>query len=314
MSDIDIKFPVWFDVVVLLMMAIWPLTAAAIAAGVGLWYGRKYIVVRVLAGIVIGLWLISAAMNLYGYIDNVRSERAYNADLKSRQQTLEQATTVSGIALPAGALVTVRSAGTDRIQELDLPSPAVVHGMPLTGHAEFNEDGKIDGYVTLARDATIETIPCSPAGKALFRDGALVECTLSKPTRIRGVPCTGVVDVDTGVECTLFADYRNYGVTWRAQTKVQDLRIDHQAWFYVGPLPPTLRVLGAALPNGAVVSYENGRLKQIGLGVGFSGTPPSYRGCALDSIDVRENGTMVGRPRSACALPTRAGGTLDLPR
>ncbi|MBV8148390.1 MAG: hypothetical protein JO092_04800 [Candidatus Eremiobacteraeota bacterium] len=310
MSDISLQFPWWFDLLLLIATVFWPLTAAAVAAGIWLWLQRSRRAVRILTIPVLVLWAISAGVNLYGWIDNQRSRAHDAAELRSRQRTLTEPTRIAGITLPPKTVVTRGyGKGLDNIQTLDLPKPADVHGIPLIGHVEFDEAGKIHGTVTLARDAPIGGIPCSAKADAMVLNGRLSSCTLAQPHVVAGIPCLGKLDVTVGVSCTLAARYERFGVVWPPQTFVSDSPAQGKTWFTIGPAAPSLRILGTALPEKSDVEYVHSQLSSINLGtrlVHFGGNP-------INVIDVRGNAVLgeiaradFDEPLRRVALPASA--------
>src|SRR5581483_5389510 len=118
--------------------------------------------------------------------------------------------------------------------------------------------GIVDGTVTLAKDARIGQAFCSAATPARFAAGKLVECRLAGSSRLNGIPCSGDIDLENGVVCTLSATYKRYGYVWRPGTKVTDY--GDLVWFRIGGLAPSLRVFGAPLGNGSEVQFNHGSI------------------------------------------------------
>lgn len=260
MSDISFQFPWWVDLLFLVAMAFWPLSLAAAAAAILLWLRRTRLAVRIVTIPVLVLWCVSAGVNLYGLIDNRRSDVRAAADLRSRERTLTEPTRIAGIALPAKTVVTRRfGQGPEQIQTLDLTEPADIHGMPLIGRVEFDDAGQIHGTVTLARDAPIGGIPCSAKTGVIVLSGRLSSCTLAQPHAVHGIPCSGNLDITVGVACTLAARYERFGIAWAPQTFISDSPLEGKTWFATGPIAPSLRVLGTALPQRSSVEYEHGQ-------------------------------------------------------
>src|SRR5579863_7494420 len=242
-----------------LIKAFWPLTLLA-AIAIGFWLRRrKSTGTRMVAGIAVVFWVISAVPYFY----YVGGEAVSRAQLGSRQETLRDATTIAGIQLPAGTLVTHPSAAArDEIESLDLQREASVYGIPLTGNVTF-DGGRPDGFVTLARDAEIGGVPCSAKAGVQLKRGTLETCTLSRPSRIRGIPCRGDLSLtDDGVQCTLASEYRQFGITWQPGTAAS---IGESASFDVMARAPNLYLMGSPLPGRAVIEFERGRLSGINL-------------------------------------------------
>src|SRR5579863_2835509 len=113
----------------ILIQAFWPLTIVTLIA-LGLLYRyRSAISARIVAGIAVSLWAISAVPYFYYF----GGEAVFHAQLRSRQETLREATTVAGIQLPAGTVVTYASNARALIESLELQHEASVYGVPLTG-------------------------------------------------------------------------------------------------------------------------------------------------------------------------------------
>src|SRR5262249_50765404 len=153
--------------------------------------------------------------------DQAKNQADYLSDLHSRQRTLAQSTVIHGIHLPAKTVVTSNQSDPNELAAVDLPSPTTINGIPLVGHVGFS-DGDLDGTMTLAHDAHIGTAFCSAQAPVRFVSGKLVECGLAKPSPIGGIPCSGAINLENGVVCTLAATYSRYGYVWRPQTKVTD--------------------------------------------------------------------------------------------
>jgi hypothetical protein len=186
--------------------------------------------------------------------------------------------------LPAKTVITRGYAkGPENIQSVDLAEPADVHGIPLMGRVEFDAAGRIDGTVTLAHDAPIEGILCSAESDAILLNGRLSSCTLAQAHTVRGIPCLGKLDITVGVACTLASRYERFGVVWQPQTFISDSPLQGKTWFTIGPVAPSLRVLGTTLPEKTSVTYEHGQLSSINLGTRLV----HFRGNAINVIDVR---------------------------
>jgi hypothetical protein len=301
-SDISLQFPWWFDVLLLVAAAFWPLTALAAASAIWLWRKGSRLAVRIITIPVFVLWMVSASLNVYGLIDNWRSRAHDAAELRSRQHTVTEPTRIGGIMLPPKTVVTRRYAGDpENVEALDLAEPADVHGIPLIGRVEFDEAGRIHGTVTLAHDAAIGGIPCSASSSAMVLNGKLSSCTLARPHTVNGVPCRRQLDVTVGVECTLAAHYERFGVVWPPQTFIDDSPLEGKTWFTTGPAAPSLRVLGTALPEKSVVMYVNGQLSNITLGAPFIRSG----GNTINVIDVNGNDVEGEIARASFDEPAR---------
>lgn len=142
------------------------------------------------------------------------------------------------------------------------------------------------GDATLVRDTTIDGVFCSlkdPVRTDFL--GKLEECTLARPSLVRGVPCTGRVNVEYRVRCTLAANYKRFGYVWRQSTLVIDNGSDDVA-FEVGPQPPTLTVLGSPLPQKTEVQFRDGKL----FSINFVEHPLRYRDCVFGQVLERDGG------------------------
>jgi len=285
-----------------LVEAFWPLTILA-AVAVWLWWRRRSsFAARVVAGFAVVLWLMSAVPFFY----LVGSQAAFAAQTRSRQETLSDAAVIAGIRLPAGTLVTHPTAqARNEIASLDLPQEADVHGIPLTGHVEFNS-GQPDGFVTLAHDASIGGVPCAADAQVQLKDGKVDTCTMSRASVVGGIPCRGEISMGSGIRCVLSSDYRRFGVMWRAGTQAS---IDgNDASFDIMSRPPSLYVLGSPLPSRAVVEFSGGRL----YGINFTINPWRFKGCTIDYVTV-DYGSGSGKSTGACRLPTDRNGSVVLP-
>jgi hypothetical protein len=286
-----------------LVRAFWPLTILAAIAVWFWWRRRSSVGTRIVAGLATALWLCSAIP----YFDLVGGQAAFAARMRSRQETLRDVTVVAGIRLPAGTLVTHPTAqARNEIASLDLEQEASVYGIPLTGHVDFNR-GQPDGFVTLARDASIGGVPCSSDAQVQLKNGKVDTCTLSRASVVRGIPCRGEISLsDDGTRCVLSSDYGRFGVTWRAGTQAS---IDaNDGSFDVMSRPPNLHVLGSPLPPRAIVAFSGGRL----YGINFTINPWHFQGCTIDYIAV-EYGAASGQITGACRLPRGRDGNVVLP-
>ena len=295
MSDISLHFTWWEVTLWLLAMWFWPLTVAAVLAALWLWRKPALWIARVAAAIVFVLWALSGGTLLMVAIDRARTGAQYESDLRARQTKLQNNTVLAGIHLPTGTTVTHAQDDTSDIVAVDLPSPVEIHGVPVTGHVPL-DSGQLSGDVTLARDSVVDGVPCSAQQPLRLDSGKLVTCRLSAPSRVRGIPCLGDVDLQVGVVCMLAADYSRFGYKWRAQTKVTDF--GDLVWFYIGPRPPSLYVFGSPLVSGTTVQFQNGRIASIDL----QGNPVHFKDCTIDLISV-EKGIVGGRNVGNCSLP-----------
>lgn len=310
MSDISLQFPWWFDLLLLVAVAFWPLTVLAVAAAAWLWLRSSRLAVRLVTIPALVLWTVSAGLNLYGIIDNQRSRTRAAADVRSRELTLAQSTQIGDMRLPPKTVVTRRyGGGPADIQTLDLPEPADVHGIPLIGHVEFDNAGQIHGNVTLAADASIGGIPCSAKANAVVLNGSLSSCALAQPHSVNGIPCSGNLDITVGVSCTLATPYKRFGVLWAPKTLIDDSPLEDKTWFTVGPTPPSLRVLGTTLPEKSSVEYVHGQLSSINLGtslVHFAGNAINVIDVHRDVVDGEIARANLDRPARRVALPAGA--------
>ena len=282
-SDINIQLPWWWGPLLLVASAFWPLTAAA-AAATWLWFRRTNAPTRIVSMLILALWTLSASLNLYRFVDDWRSNAHAGAELQSRQLILTEPRRIAGITLPAKTVVTRRyGKGAEDLETVDLVEPADIHGIPLIGRVEFNDAGQIDGTVSLAHDASIGGIPCSAKADTMVLSGKLATCTLTRPYTVHGVPCTGKLDVAVGVSCTLAKHYVRFGVVWSPQTYIDDSPMQGKTWIKTGPAAPSLRLLGAALPEKTDIEYASGQLSTINLGTRVV----HYDGSAINVIDVR---------------------------
>ncbi len=290
-------------IIYLLVRAFWPLTIFA-AIAVWIWWRRRSVVAtRVVAGVAVGFWVLSAIPYFY----NVGGEAAFAARLRMRQETLRDATVIAGIRLPTGTLVTYPTAqARSEIASLDLQQEANVYGIPLKGHVDFN-NGQPDGFVTLARGAVIRGIPCSATAEVRLESGRVDTCTLSRPSTVRGIPCRGDVSLsDDRTQCVLSSDYLRFGVMWRAGTEGS---INGDAGsFDIMSQPPSLQVLRSFLPRRAVVEFEGGRL----YGINFTIDPWRFQGCTISYIAVGHDATS-GQTTRTCRLPRDRSGNVVLP-
>ncbi|HVR46107.1 MAG TPA: hypothetical protein VMT95_05670 [Candidatus Binatia bacterium] len=285
-----------------LVKAFWPLTILAAIAVWFWWRRRSSVGARIVAGLAAALWVCSAIPYLYF----VGGQIAFAAQVRSRQETLRDATVIAGIRLPAGTLVTHPTAqARNEIASLDLQQEASVYGTPLTGHVDFN-NGQPNGFVTLARDAAIGGIPCSSDAQVQLKDGKVDTCTMSRSSIVRGIPCRGEVSLSNGTQCVLSSDYRSFGVTWRAGTQAS---IDGNGGsFDIMAQPPNLHVVGSPLPSRAIVEFTGGRL----YGVNFTINPWRMQGCTINYIAVAY-GAAPGKTTGACRLPRGRDGNVVLP-
>jgi len=305
-SDIALNITWWAIALGLLASVFWPLTAAAAAALLWLRLRRASIAARAVAAVALLLWSVSVFANILMLVTQAQNAAQYRADLRARQTTLHSAATIDGMHLPAGTIVT-RSGSEifSYVAAIDVPHAVTIGGVPVVQHAGVN-DGKLDGDVTLARDVRIGEAWCSSKEPARFTSGALIACTLARPSRIRGIPCAGTIDLQNGVVCTLGSEYRRYGIVWRAATTVTDY--GDLVWFKIGPAAPNLFVFGLPLNPDSDVQFQKARLASVDL----RSKPLSFRGCMFALILVR-GASLLGQTRGVCALPTVPPGYVSLP-
>ena len=307
MSDIGINITPWAIAWGLLAMAFWPLTALAAAALMWLLRRRASIAARIVTVVALVLWSGSVVTNILILVSQAQDAAAYRASLRARQTTLEKAAIVDGMQLPEGTIVTRDSSEfSNDVAAIDVPHAVAIGGIPIVGHAGI-ADAKLDGDVTLAQDVRIGQAWCSAKDPARFASGALVECTLGQPSRIHGIPCSGRINLQNGVVCTLSGDYPRYGVVWRAQTKVTDY--GDLVWFHIGGVPPSLRLFEMPLNADAEVQFQNARIASIDV----RSKPASFRGCSFNLILVQK-GSLLGQTTGVCALPTVPPGYVLLPK
>jgi hypothetical protein len=295
MSDISLQFTWWQVVLLLLAMGFWPFTLAAIAAAIWVWRKRTSRVARVSAIAIAGLWVTSAGMNLYAIVDRAREGAQYESELRSRQKRLAAPTVVAGARMPPGTIVTRDANDETKIAAVDVPVATEIHGIPVVGHVAFS-GGAFNGDVTLARDSRIAGVPCSAHEPVRFDSGKLIGCRLAEPVRIRGIPCAGSVDFQSGVVCILASDYSRFGFLWRAQTKLTDF--GDLVWFRIGSLSPSLYALGSPLAADSEVQFAHGQIASVDL----QSHPAHFRDCTIDLMLVHGR-TVEGRAVGACHLP-----------
>jgi hypothetical protein len=298
-SDISFTFTWWQYALLLLALWFWPLTFVELGVVAWWWRRRTSWPARIAAVLFGALWIGSAGTHVAAFAAQAKNRADYEADLRSRQTTLMRGTVVSGIRLPAGTVVTHGSGDSNELAAVDLPSATEIHGVPLVGHAGLAY-GSLDGAVTLAGNARIGEAFCSAQGTTRFAGGKLAECRLAAPSRIHGVPCTGTLDLENGVVCTLGTAYPRYGYTWRAGTKITDY--GDLVWFRTGALAPSLRIFAAPLASDSEVQFNRGAIASIDLRT----NPARFHGCSFDLILI-ESGKTAGRPTGACGLPIPAG-------
>jgi hypothetical protein len=304
-SDIAINITWQAIALGMLAMIFWPLTAAAAAALLWLLQRRRSTAARIVTVVALLLWGASAVTNILVFAEQARNAADYRASLRARQTTLPKAAILEGMHLPAGTVVTHGDFSSD-VAAIDVPHAVVIGGVPIVGHAGIS-DAKLDGEVTLARDVRIGQASCSAKEPARFDSGALTTCTLAQPSRIHGIPCSGDIDLQNGVVCTLAGDYRRYDVVWKARTKVTDY--GDLVWFHVGDVAPSLRLFDIPLATDAEVQFQNGRIASIDL----RSKPVSFRGCNFNLI-LAQGGSLLGQTTGVCALPTVPPGYVRLPK
>ncbi len=293
MSDISFTLTWWQVALWSLASAFWWLTIIAALAIVWWWRRRASWPARIVAGVATLLWGVSSVTNLLIIATQVKNQAAYESDLRSRQSTISRATTLEGMRLPAGTVVTRSDTGD--VAAVDLPAATAIGRIPVVGHAGIS-GGALDGEVKLARDVRIGDAACSSGASARFEAGKLTECLLAAPSTVRGVPCTGRVTLEPGIVCDLSGDYRRFGYLWRAQTKITDY--GDLVWFRIGAHPPSLLVFGSPLAADTEVQFAHGTMASVDL----RNTPARFRGCSIDLVLVQDR-KVLGRTAGACSLP-----------
>jgi hypothetical protein len=305
-SDIGINITWQAIALGLLASVFWPLTAAAAVAVLWLRLRRSSIAARIVAAVALLLWSASSFATILMLVSQAQDAAAYRADLRARQTTLHSAAIVDGMHLPAGTIVTRSGPEVfSYVAAIDVPHAVTIGGVSVVQHAGVS-DGKLDGEVSLARDIRIGDASCSSKQPARFASGALIACTLAQPSRIRGIPCAGSIDLQNGVVCTLASDYRRYGIVWRAATTVTDY--GDLVWFKIGPAAPTLFVFGLPLNPDSDVQFQSAKIASVDL----RSKPLAFRGCTFDLILVRGR-SLLGQTTGVCTLPTVPPGYVSLP-
>jgi hypothetical protein len=303
MSDINFQFPWWTQVMFVLIEAFWPLTIAALAAGIWVCFARHSHLAWIVAILVAIPWLISAGANAYGRIDDARSRASMEAYDRAHRKTLPNDAVVDGMHLAAGTVLVTDDAF--KLSSLELSKPAVLFGVPLTGTVGLL-DGKLHGSQTLQYDTVVDGLPCA-SDSVSFDHGSLTDCRLTRPTTIGGVPCTGYVNIHAGfLGCVLAEPYNRYGVTWYAGTDVRGG--DDYLTFTIGPRSPSLRVYGSPLQQGTIVVYRRGTIASVT----FLNAPIRYRGCTITALERRDGG-MTAEVNGPCSLPALPNGRVSVP-
>jgi hypothetical protein len=303
LSDINVTIT-WQTIALgMLAQAFWPITVVTVLAVLWWWLRRVSWPARILAIAAVALWVVSGVAYLSMIAARARDKAAYESDLRARQSTLSHTTTIAGIRLPAGTIVTRDTMGY--VEAVDVPTATAIHNVPVIGHAGLSS-GKLDGEVKLARDARIGEAVCSARETARFESGRLAECALVTPSKLHGIPCTGHVDLQSGVVCELSSDYKRFGYLWRAQTRVTDY--GDLVWFRIGARPPSLLVFGSTLPADSEVQFQRGNIASVDLRT----NPTHFRGCAFSLILV-QNRKVLGMTTGTCDLPTSNGMYVALP-
>jgi hypothetical protein len=234
--------------------------------------------------------------------------------LASAQQTpgtLTRDTVIQGTLLPAGTIVTKRDPGhlsfslqkPFRISGWLLPADtAVIHtqpdivqyvlGSPTTlAKVPFEsvvtfQYGKLEGKMTLARDAVITGIPCGADAEVYFNAGAVQECDLTRSQTIDGIPCAAgdFSEADATTQCTLAKPYSHLGYTWAAQSVVV-FASKGESSVTIGPKPPDLLLFGRPLPPDTDVTFNAATLWRIAMK-----SAVLYHGCHVLDIDFEPGG------------------------
>lgn len=293
MSDINITITWQAIAFGMLADAFWPITLVTVLAVLLWWLRRASWAARIVAIAFVVLWVVSAFAHISMIAARARDRAAYESDLRARQSTLSRPTVIDGVPLPGGTAVTRDNFGG--VEAVDVPTATEIHNVPVIGHAGLSS-GKLDGEVKLARDARIGEAVCSARETARFESGKLVECVLATPSKLHGIPCTGHVDLQSGVVCELSSDYERFGYLWRAQTRVTDY--GDLVWFRIGARPPSLLVFDSTLPADSEVQFQHGALASVDL----RNSPAHFRGCTFNLILV-QNRKVLGMTTGACSLP-----------
>lgn len=274
---ISLDFPWYVQVEFVLLVAFayafWPLTflmAGAIALAVRV---RKRATRVILIALSV-LWVFGLLAKLTPNIDAAVRQ----ANVRSRQYTLAQSKVVAGMTLPAGTVVTRSSDDPNGVEALDLKTPATIGGLPVIGQV-YLTDARVNGEAMLARDATINGIPCAAGAIARLNEiGDLAECTLAHAAVVKSVPCKDKINLENGVTCTLAREYVYRGYAWPVGT-LANVNDAQNASFTVGSRAPAMTVAGLALPQGANVNFGD-----KGLWVDFTGLPLHYRDCDINHL------------------------------
>jgi hypothetical protein len=189
MSDIGLNFPLWFVFGMVLVFAL-PVTSLVLAGlGVGWFASRRsgrmgrVAVLKWSAIAVAPFWLVGAGFGLWMLTEEL-SDNLYQA---RHHSTLDTASVIDGIAIPAGA--TVLRAQDGALQTVDLAEGTTLaaNGATWRGHVEFAPPSSTPhagrGQIatgTLAAAVVIQGIPCQGEHTADFLLGIeLRACTLS---------------------------------------------------------------------------------------------------------------------------------------
>lgn len=194
MSDIGLNFPFWFTAALALVVAL-PVTTAIMAGlGIAAYCIRRRDPARRLTAlkwtaIAVGpFWLVGLVLG--GLL--LVSEIQRHIEIAQDYFTLDKATEIDGVALPAGTTVTLDESHALSRAELPDGATATLRGASWQGKIDFAEpahapDAK-HGQIsegTLAADATIDAVPCRAGSEVtFFWGGQLMGCTLSRDTEI----------------------------------------------------------------------------------------------------------------------------------
>jgi hypothetical protein len=193
-SDIGIVFPAWFAIGFVLLLAL-PVTTAVLA-GLGIAWrrirrrdpARRLTALKWSAIAVAPLWLAALAFSGWLLIADIESAISES----QHYSTLDKASEIDGISLPAGTRIELDDDRALQVSELPEGAILALRGATWQGKLEFAMPARAPngarGQITagtLAAPAVIEGVPCQSGNQvAFFWGGQLVECTLSQDTDI----------------------------------------------------------------------------------------------------------------------------------
>ncbi len=235
-----LPFWVWF---VYLDVKFWFLTVpAAIALMLAGWHGAPWLGAArwgafALAAILAIPFPLAGAFMIFG---EVRSAAA----MAARSRTLGSEETVAGMKLPAGATVLFRDKARSKVASIELPRPASILGMDLTGTLLWNDVSQTWSGM-LAKDQLLDGWPCGAGPVEFDGEGMIQTCDLAGAHRLLGYALPPGTHVSRG----------NGGKPWAFR------------------LPPDgeleVPVLAATAPGGVTLYVsQDGRLEGIDSGHG----------------------------------------------